>query len=38
MRDALPAYDLLAWLRDAGPAPAVAWAEGDLAVVAAARA
>ena len=31
--DGLP--DLLAWLRDAGLAPAVTWAEGDLAVVAA---
>jgi tRNA (cmo5U34)-methyltransferase len=30
--------DLLACLRDAGLAPAVTWAEGDLAVVAAARA
>ena len=29
--------DLLAWLRDAGLEPAVRWAEGDLAVVAASR-
>ncbi|MET0684448.1 MAG: class I SAM-dependent methyltransferase [Solirubrobacteraceae bacterium] len=29
--------DLLSWLRDAGLEPAVRWAEGDLAVVAASR-
>jgi len=33
--DALP--DLLGWLEDAGLEPSVRWAEGDLAVIAAAR-
>ena len=32
-----PLPDLLGWLEDAGLEPSVQWAEGDLAVVAAAR-